>query len=197
MEESSEPHNLEEMIQAIEDIETPSSRIRFDEVLEVIGRRSFGPLLLLAGLITLMPVISGIPGVPVIMALLTFLVSIQLLLGRKTFWLPAWVRNRTLPSGKVHKGLSWMRTPARWVDRLLRHRFGFMTGRRGMQVTAVACVLITLSMPPMEFVPFSANIAGAALTLFGLAIMARDGLLTMLALLLTAVTLWVVFSNLL
>jgi hypothetical protein len=38
----------------------------------------------------------------------------------------------------------------------------------------------------MEFVPFSANIAGAALTAFGLALIAHDGLLALLAFVLTA-----------
>ncbi|MEQ4538006.1 MAG: exopolysaccharide biosynthesis protein [Billgrantia sp.] len=89
--EPREPHNLIELIETIEAIETPSGKLRFDAVLEAIGRRSFGPLLLLAGLVTLAPVISGIPGVPSLMGMFTFLVCAQLLVGRRTFWLPAWL----------------------------------------------------------------------------------------------------------
>ena len=41
-------------------------------------------------------------------------------------------------------------------------------------------------MPAMEFVPFSANIAGAAFTAFGLALIAYDGRLALLAFVFTA-----------
>lgn len=40
----------------------------------------------------------------------------------------------------------------------------------------------------MELVPFSANGAGAALTLFGLGLIAREGLLVLVALALTVAT---------
>ena len=70
-----EPHSLEELLDVIEEIEATSGQISFDAVLDAIGRRSFGPLLLLAELITLAPVISGVPGVPVAMGLLILLIG--------------------------------------------------------------------------------------------------------------------------
>lgn len=54
----------------------------------MIGRRSFGPLLLMAGLIILAPVVGDIPGVPSIMGVFIVLVSVQLLIGQEHFWLP-------------------------------------------------------------------------------------------------------------
>ncbi len=36
-------------------------------------------------------------------------------------------------------------------------------------------------MPVMEFIPFSANIAGIALTALGLSVITRDGLLALIA----------------
>ena len=48
----------------------------------------------------------------------------------------------------------------------------------------------------MEVVPFSANGGGAALTAFGLAIVARDGLLAIVATSLTLVTGWFVVTGL-
>jgi hypothetical protein len=180
-EETREPRNLAELIAVIEAIESPSGQISFDEVLDAAGRRSFGPLLLLAGVVTLMPIISGIPGVPSLMGLFTLLVCVQLLIGRRTFWLPGWLRNRKLSSDKLRKGLKWMHKPARLVDRMLYRRLSFMVGKSSMQLIAVVCVLLALAMPPMEFVPFTVNIAGVALTLFGLALIARDGLLALIA----------------
>lgn len=191
------PRSLEELLASIEAIEAPSGRIRFDEVLEAIGRRAFGPLLLLAGLVVLLPVIGDIPGVPLLMACFTLLVCVQLLIGRRTFWLPAWLRNRSMPRDKVHKALGWLHKPARLIDRLLHDRLTFMTSELGNRLAALACLVIALCLPPMELIPFSANLAGLALTLFGLSIMARDGLLAIFAFALTVAAPAVVLTSLL
>ena len=47
---------------------------------------------------------------------------------------------------------------------------------------------IALFTPAMEVVPFSANGAGAVLTAFGLALIARDGLIAAIALVLAVLT---------
>ena len=190
--EARTPRDLEELLAAIEAIEAPSGRVRFEEILEAVGRRSFGPLLLLAGVVTLMPVVSGIPGVPLLMACFTLLVSLQLLMGRLTFWLPAWLRRRWVSRSALHKGLYYLHRPAQWVDRLLDQRLVFLTGRRGMKAIAMVCLLVALGMPPMELIPFSANVAGLTLSLFGLALMARDGLLALVGFLLAVTSLAII-----
>jgi len=49
----------------------------------------------------------------------------------------------------------------------------------------------------MELVPFSANAAGAALTVFGLSLIARDGVLALIAFVLTGVGLRLIAYTLL
>jgi hypothetical protein len=49
-------------------------------------------------------------------------------------------------------------------------------------------VLIALAMPMMEIVPLTANGAGVAIAAFGLALMARDGLIAVIAFAATALT---------
>ena len=162
-------------------------------LIDEIGTRSFGPLLLLAGLVTVMPVVGDIPGVPTVMALLVLLVAGQLLVGRDHFWLPRWVLARRMRRDRLLRALGWLRRPARWVDRLLRPRLAWLVRGPGQYAIAVACVVIALAMPPMEFVPFSANAAGAVLLAFGLALIARDGVFALVAYAVTALTLaWVV-----
>ncbi|MGQ0751395.1 MAG: exopolysaccharide biosynthesis protein, partial [Betaproteobacteria bacterium] len=67
----------------------------------------------------------------------------------------------------------------------------------GTYVIAGVCVVIAGAMPVMEVVPFVANGAGAALTAFGLALVAHDGLLAILAFGFTALTLGFVLHGLL
>ena len=196
MSDTREAPNLTELIHTMERMERENAQVSVDDVVHAVGRRSFGPLLLLAGLITLAPIIGDIPGMPTLMAVLVLLTSSQLLVGRETFWLPKWLLNRSLSRQKFDKALHYMKKPAKWVDGLLGVRLAWMTGYIGIRVTAFACLLVALAMPPMEFIPFSANGAGLALSLFGLGLVARDGLMLALGFLLTGVTFTVVLMNL-
>lgn len=188
MDNRNENSNLMELIDSIESMEQDASRVSVDDVVHAVGRRSFGPLLLVAGIITLTPIIGDIPGMPTLMAALVLLVSIQLLAGREAFWLPIWLLKRSISQQKFDKGIQLMKKPARWIDGLLRVRLPWLTGYIGIRVTAVVCLLIALAMPPMEFIPFSANGAGLALTLLGLGLVARDGIALLLGFALFAAT---------
>ena len=196
MKETQDATNLTELIHTMERMERENAQVSVDDVVHAVGRRSFGPLLLLTGLITLAPIIGDIPGMPTLMAVLVLLTSSQLLVGRETFWLPKWLLNRSLSRQKFDKALHYMKKPAKWVDGLLGVRLAWMTGYIGIRGTAFACLLVALAMPPMEFIPFSANGAGLALTLFGLGLVARDGLMLALGFLLTGVTFTVVVMSL-
>ncbi|MGE6608453.1 exopolysaccharide biosynthesis protein [Halomonas sp. NPDC076908] len=189
--------SMTDLIDAMEQMEREDPKVSVDDIVEAVGRRSFGPLLLVAGLITLAPVIGDIPGMPTLMAVLVLLVSSQLLAGRKTFWLPQWLLRRSVSRKGFDKALRWFKKPAKWIDGLLGVRLAWMTGYIGIRATALACLLVAVAMPPMEFIPFTANGAGLALTLFGLGLVARDGLVLALGFLLTAVTFAVVLINLL
>ncbi|SER42056.1 Uncharacterized conserved protein [Vreelandella subterranea] len=166
---------LMDLIASLERMEQDAQRVSVDDVVHAVGRRSFGPLLLVTGLITLAPIIGDIPGMPTLMALLVLMVSVQLLVGRETFWLPGWMLKRSISRNKFDKGIYHLKKPARWIDGLLRVRLPWLTGYIGIRVTAVVCLMIALAMPPMEFIPFSANGAGLALSLLGLGLVARDG----------------------
>ncbi|SHE81289.1 Uncharacterized conserved protein [Modicisalibacter ilicicola DSM 19980] len=163
-------------------------RVDVSTIVAVVGSRSFGSLLLVAGLITLAPLIGDIPGMPTLMGLFVLLVSMQLLLHRKELWLPRWLLERSVPRDKFARALTFLRKPAHYVDKLLKPRLSRLTRGSALYAIAIICSAIALAMPLMEVVPFSANFAGAALTVFGLALIARDGLLTLIAFALTALS---------
>ena len=71
--------------------------------------------------------------------------------------------------------------PARVVDRLTRPRLTFLVSRTGAYLTALFCVCIAVVMPMFELVPFSASAVGVALAALGLALVAHDGLLALIA----------------
>jgi hypothetical protein len=183
-----QPTDLVQLLDRIEGGATDREQISLDHILDAIGRRSFGPFLLLAGLVTVVPVLGDVPGVPTLMGLLVLLTGAQLLLQRDHFWLPGWLLRRSVSRGSLCRAIGWMRRPARVVDRWSRPRLTTFTQGAGTYVIAVACLVIAAGMPAMELVPFSANGAGAALLAFGLALIGQDGVIALLALAITVGT---------
>src|SRR5690625_1123773 len=158
------------------------SQVSLDKILDTVGRRTFGPFLLIAGLITLAPLIGDIPGVPTIMGILILLVGGQLLFHQEHFWLPEWLLNQSVDKDKIYTALGWLRSPAGFLDRWLHPRLTIFVKGVAMYIIAAVCVAIAIVMPAMEFIPFSANVAGVALTAFGLSLITSDGILALLAL---------------
>jgi hypothetical protein len=197
MSDAPDIRNLGHLIEHIHHATRDSQRVTLRTITEELGSRSFGPLLLLAGLVTLAPVIGDIPGVPTLMAIVVLLVAGQVLIGRRYLWLPRWLLDRSMARENVDKTLSWIRRPASWVDRLLRPRLVAFVEGPGVYGIAVLCVVIAAATPPMELVPFTANGAGIALTAFGLALIATDGLIALVAFVFTAATLGAVVYGLL
>lgn len=175
-------HVLDKILKSSEDCD----EVSIGDILEMVGRRSFGPILLVAGIITLAPLVGDIPGVPTIMGTIVFLIAIQLLLNQQNLWLPKILLKRSVEKKKLHKALKKLEKPAKFIDRFLRPRLRFLTEGPMIYVIAAICLLISLAMPLMEFVPFSANFAGAALTAFGLSLIAKDGLLALMGHIFTA-----------
>ncbi len=183
-----QPANLQQLIRKIDRVAQENDRISWGMVMESLGQASFGPMLVVAGLITLAPVVGDIPGVPTMIAAIVLLTAGQLLLGRSHLWLPHWLLNRSISSRKLHKALQWFYPVARFTDRFLWDRLEIFSRGIAQYVIAFFCIIISLMMPLMEVVPFTANGAGLVLTIFGLALVAHDGLMSLLALLLSAAT---------
>ena len=189
--------NIEDLLDRIDAGSRDKKRVTLDDLHKEVGRRSFGPLMLLAGLVTLAPLVGDIPGVPTTVGMVVMMVAGQMVIGRTQFWLPQFLLNRSVSSAKLRKAMSWLERPARFVDRLIRPRLVALTDGVATRVIAGLCLLVGAAMPLMDFVPFTANIAGVALTAFGLSIIARDGLLAIGALIFTVLAVGLVGSRLL
>jgi len=177
--------NLEQLLDLIAASANTRDRVSLGSIVESIGSRSFGPILLLTGL-TLISPLSGIPGLPSTMALLIILVTAQMLLRRKHFWLPGWMLRRSIKHYRLTRTIKWLRPSARFIDQWLRPRLLFLVKNSGTFLIAILCTIIASVLPATELVPFSSSIAGVALALFGLALVAHDGLLVIAGLAVTA-----------
>lgn len=154
--------------------------VTLEQIVAAVGRRSFGPLLLLAGLVVFSP-LSGIPGLPTLMALVILLVAGQLVARRRYFWLPRWILNRRISRRRLSDAVRMLRRPAGAVDRVLRPRLRPVTRHIGLGLIVALSIALALAMPMLELVPFTSSVAGAAIAGFGVALIAQDGLAALLA----------------
>jgi len=156
------------------------------DVQDVIGQRSFGPMLLVPGLIGLSP-LGAIPGLPGVMAVIELFFAWQILFGRRHPWLPQFLARRSMSSTRFARAIDVIRPYARWVDRyLLRPRLRVLTRGPFFFLIALMCVVLSLIMPIIELVPLAGIAPNAALTAFGLAVTAHDGLWALTAFICTA-----------
>lgn len=188
--------DIEELLDQLEwSADTDHQQVSVEEIITAVGSRSFGPLLLLAGVLIASP-LSGIPTFPSVIAIIVLLVSLQMLMGRAHFWLPAWVLHRAVPRKKMATAIRWLRRPARFIDHFIRPRLLiFVKAPVAISTIALLCLIISFTMPLLELIPFSSSLAGAVLTAFGLALVARDGLLALIAYMTAGATLWLVIQG--
>lgn len=178
------PETLEQLLDTLGEAAPDCAETSLGAIIEALGTRSFGPLLVLAGLIAISP-LSGVPGVPTTVGALVALIAIQLLIGRRHFWLPQWLKHRCVARSTFEAALHGARRPARFVDRLLRPRLTVLTHGPGVFMIAALSLLIAIALPLLELVPFSATLAGVVFAALGLSLMAHDGLFGVTVLLMT------------
>jgi hypothetical protein len=156
------------------------TQVSVRELRDVIGRRSFAPLLLAASIVGFTP-LGGIPGVPTTLATIVVIIAVQIVMGFESLWLPRFLLDRKVEGKKLVRGAKSLRPVARAIDRAIRPRLTFLTQRPTSYVIAVVCVMIALTVPPLELVPFVDIPLWAALVAFSLALVAHDGLLAIAA----------------
>ena len=191
----SDPANLQQVLDRISESAASHQRVTFGDIVDTVGSRSFGPILLVVGILLLSP-ISGIPGVPTVSGLLILFISVQMLVLGEDFWLPAWIMERHLPSDKLVRGIRLLEPVADFIDARLHARLVPVVRGPGTYLLGGICVLIACAMPLMEIIPFSATAAGFALAVFGLAMISLDGLLALLGMMFTATVATLITVNL-
>lgn len=163
------------------------------DIIYVVGDRSFAPLLMLVGMLLVSP-LSGVPAFPSMIAVILLLVTLQMLFGRKKFWLPAKLLQVRVSCEKLNIALKWLLPSARFFDRITMPRLTLLVRGPSVYVIAAICLSIVCLLPLMELILFSSSVIGAVLMIFGVALVSRDGLLALLGYGATAIAYWLIGS---
>jgi len=173
-----EPSNLngvlDEIVARTEQDATPES-LTLDEILDAVGRRSYGPLLLVIGLFAISPATVA-PGMTWFAAALTLVVAGQMALGLPRIWLPKSALQAQLPRDAVKSGVAKSRGAARAIDKLLKPRLTFLSKPPFVNLVALMVIAAALITFPLGLIPVAPLLPGLAVVFFGLGMVASDGL---------------------
>lgn len=158
-------------------------RIRLEDLVNALSRRGFGALILGPAVLIVLPT-GAIPGVPAVCGLLIALLAAQMALGRKRPWLPQRLTRLGIDRHRYDAALTRARPITRWIDRFFRKRLVFLTHPIAQRLIAAICVVLSFGVIVLGFVPFLAAVLAAPIVLFGLSLIAKDGLLAGIGLIL-------------
>jgi len=151
--------------------------VSVSDVLQAVGERSFGALLVLFA----MPnVLAGVlPGLSVVLGVPLMLLSLQLLVAADRPWLPARVLRFELRRTDLASLVARTVPHLRRLERALRPRLLLLTGPWAERLAGAACLVLSF----MVFlpIPFANLLPAAGVLLFGLAMLERDGLVALAA----------------
>ncbi|MBI1360843.1 MAG: exopolysaccharide biosynthesis protein [Alphaproteobacteria bacterium] len=173
-------HNFANLLASLID-QTSGDTVTLGDLLEIVGRRSFGPVILVLGLVALSP-LSIVPGITWAVAAVTLIFSVQILLGLKHIWLPSGLLRLSVTRDQLKAAVRAGAPAAHVADRLTAPRLVFLTHPPFVVVTALVCVLAALVTFPLGLVPLGPVLPGISIVLLGVGMTARDGLFLALSL---------------
>jgi hypothetical protein len=151
-------------------------RLTFSELAAQLHARAWGGLLFIFAAINVLPLP---PGTSAFFALPILIVSAQMVFGRATPWFPARINRRGVKTKELQRLISKMGWLEARVERVFKPRLASLTGPTATRVIGVICFLLALvaAIP----VPLFHVAPAAAIVLFGLALIYRDGALVIVA----------------
>ena len=155
----------------------PDDKVSFGQMLDALGERGFGLLLMLFAIPNLLP-FPGVPGVSFVTGMAILFISVQLILARDEPALPAWVSAKSFSRGQLAKFIVKTNPLLRWLEKPIRPRLSPMVTGMGERMIGVVGVIhaLTLALPiPMGNLP-----QAVALILLALALIELDGLMAIL-----------------
>lgn len=176
--------------QVFEDLaEKTTAPVSFTELEDAFTDRSFAALLTFFAILNLLPLPPGtgvVTGIPLV------LVSVQMVMGRETVWLPAFMRTKTIAPERFrqvsNKVVPWLQ----WLERFIRPRNWPFSQRQGDRwlgaFTTVLGISVVLPMPLSNWLP------ALATAIIGIALCERDGRLMLGGLILGVVSISIVFG---
>ena len=173
-------HRVTGIIDRLIEIGREQGAVSLGDMMQALRYRSYGPFLLIPGLVGLSP-LGAMPGMPTVLAVIVALFAGQIVLGRGHIWLPDILKRQTVQGKRLEQAMEKIYPVARWLDRHFHERLSLLFTPYIVRIAAGICLLLVLPTPLLEAFPFAASIPMLAVTGFGLAMILRDGVVMIAA----------------
>jgi len=149
-----------------------AERVRIRDIIESLGHRSFGFILLIFALPNSLPIL-GIPGVSTITGLPMLFVAVQMALGHKRVYLPRWIADSSIATTDFQKLITKVAPWLRRVEKLMRPRIPFLTQGSAERWLGAFCVLLAflLALP----IPLGNLLPALGILFIALGLIESDG----------------------
>ncbi len=175
-------HILNELCETGKQNET----VTIGQVVTAIGDRGWGPFLFVPALIEISP-LGGVPGVPTVLAAIIAVFAVQIALGRDSTWLPGVIERRGVTGKKLNEAMDKMHPVGERLDRWFHGRLPSFTSDKATRAAALVTLVLCLTVPPLELLPFASTGPMLAIAVFGLALTLGDGALMIAGFVLSAI----------
>lgn len=146
-------------------------RVSLGDLIAALGDRSFVPLMIIFALPN---VFFFVPGSSVITGLPLIFVSLQLVRGRPSVWLPEMLNLRSIEHASfvriVSRAIPWIE----WVERMARPRLWPIRRVAAERIVGLASLLMAIFM--FLPIPFANSLPAVSVIMLALGLSERDGL---------------------
>lgn len=156
--------------------ESDAERLSFTDLAAKLQSRAWGGLLFIFAAINVLPLP---PGTSVFFAIPLMIVSAQMVLGRSSPWFPARIDRRGVRKIELQRLIAKIQGVEARIERVLKPRLASLTGSAATRVIGLICFLLALlaAIP----IPLFHMAPAAAILIYGLALVYRDGAVVIVA----------------
>lgn len=175
-----------------------TDEVSIGEIMQSLHERGFALFMMIMVLPNCVP-IPVPPGTSTVLSIPLLFLSIQMLIGYPSPWLPRWLRDRKLKRSTWALMVSKIAPRLRKVERILRRRWEFTETPTGEKIVGFFWLLFAISiaipLPMTNFLP------GVGILLISLGMLGRDGIVAVIGvlvgcvgLIVTSIVLWTLFT---
>jgi hypothetical protein len=153
----------------------PEEDLSVCEIIAFFGPRAMGVAILFFAAPNIFPLP---PGTSTVLGAPLFFITLQLILGRQTVWLPDFIGKRRITLKHLRYFVEKIDPWLLRAEKVIRPRLPFFTDPLGERFIGVACFLLTLVL--LLPIPLGNLPPAIAMSFFALGMVERDGLSTLL-----------------
>lgn len=148
-------------------------RISVADMVALLGARGYSILIVILGLPNSLPMP---PPIALVSGVLMVFISLQIMFGRSSPWLPSSILRRDIARADVSRAIERAMPWVKWIEKLAEPRWIIFDSSPALRVIGFGLLILSLglvfALPVVGQIPL-----GIALCLIGLGLVERDGLL--------------------